>query len=98
MKLTWVRRKAPKVCQAFGREQVQESDSDLANALRAAKAEIAKIIAGLGKGKSNIGVNIAVNENPELLLFRSGIKMGLLRTACAWRSNRRSGYFGVADL
>jgi len=39
----------------------QESDPDLRNGLRAARAEIAKIIDGLGKGKSNIGVNIAVN-------------------------------------
>jgi RHS repeat-associated protein len=39
----------------------QEGDSDLGNGLRAARAEIANIIDGLGKGKSDIGVNIAVN-------------------------------------
>lgn len=38
-----------------------EGNTDLGNGLRAARAEIAHIIDGLGKGKSNVGVNVAVN-------------------------------------
>jgi RHS repeat-associated protein len=39
----------------------QEGDSDLGNGLRAARVTIASIINGLGKGKSDVGVNVAVN-------------------------------------
>jgi RHS repeat-associated protein len=39
----------------------QEGDTDLGNGLRAARATIASIIDGLGKGKSDVGVNVAVN-------------------------------------
>jgi RHS repeat-associated protein len=38
-----------------------DGNRDLANGLRAAKAEIAKAINGLGRGQYNVGVNVAVN-------------------------------------
>ncbi|HKB66328.1 MAG TPA: RHS repeat-associated core domain-containing protein [Pyrinomonadaceae bacterium] len=38
----------------------QEGDTELGNGLRAARAEIAKIIDGLGNGQQDVGINVAV--------------------------------------
>jgi len=39
----------------------QEGDTDLGNGLRAARAQIAATIKGLGRGQQSVGVNVAVN-------------------------------------